>query len=231
MPSGGPCMKAQQSQAPGGLIEVDHFIKLYFCEDKNQLMRHVLNAWKYIWGIRPVQSYSYSDWHYSLNTPPVAMAIPSNLPGTGGGGGGGGAARLASTANGTNTTTPPARCAWGREGPYEERTKNVDRASIYSQPWNPTGEYLLAAFPSSVCKLLLHAPQDLQRADCNFASQMERLGEVKLPTGCEDVWRHCLMCQKWHRIQPEQNFCWNDKPTFKGSCKFILSCRMTCNPI
>lgn len=41
MPSGGPCMKAQQSQAPGGLIEVHHFIKLYVSEDKNQLMRHV----------------------------------------------------------------------------------------------------------------------------------------------------------------------------------------------
>lgn len=41
MPSGGPCMKAQQSQASGGLIEVDLFIKLYFSEDKNQLMRHV----------------------------------------------------------------------------------------------------------------------------------------------------------------------------------------------
>jgi len=47
---------------------------------------------KYILGIAPMQSYSYSDWHYSLDTPPAAMAIPSNLPG--GGGGGGGAARL-----------------------------------------------------------------------------------------------------------------------------------------
>ena len=60
---------------------------------------------------------------------------------------------------------------------------------------------------------------------------MERLGEVKLPTGCTQMML-ALPCVP--ELTPDSTraiFGWNDKPTFKGSCKFILSCRMTCNPI
>lgn len=162
---------------------------------------------KYIWGIRPIQSYSYSDWHYSLDTPPIAMATPSNLPG---GGGGGGAARLVPALPMVlilqlhlHTVRAEGGTIWG------EDQKRGPSKYIYSQPWNPTGEYLLRHFLHRFANFIdvaAHAPQDLQRADCNFVSQMERLGEVKLPTGCEDVWRHCLVCQNWHRIQPEQFF-------------------------
>ena len=51
---------------------------------------------------------------------------------------------------------------------------------------NTGGRHFLHRFANFI-DVAAHAPQDLQRADCNFVSQMERLGEVKLPTGCTQM--------------------------------------------
>ena len=159
------------------------------------------------------------------------MAIPSNLPG----GGGGGAARLVPALPMVlilqlhlHTVRAEGGTIWG------EDQKRGPSKYIYSQPWNPTGEYLLRHFLHRFANFIdvaAHAPQDLPAGRLQFCFAD---GKTWWGQAAHWVWRCVKALPCVPELTPDSTwaiFCWNDKPTFKGSCKFILSCRMTCNPI